>query len=442
MITRWKKEAWTPIQREYRDSKARFVVCAAGRRSGKTELSKRKLVKSLRTPLTHPEWGYTDHRYGYLAPTREQGKRIAWDDLLALCRGIIAPDGVRLSELRIKTIFGSELWILGMDKPSRFEGLGWDGVVCDEFADFPESAFFRSVYPALTDRKGWAWLIGVPKISGKSSEVFRELFYNAKKTDKEWSDWASFTWHSSEVLPEDEIHRAREFLPPKVFAEQFEASWETAGGVIYDEFSIEKDGNIRECKYNPDLPITVASDFNISPMAWLLCHHYEDERRIEVFGEIFLRDVNTRNTLDYLWGLHKDHKAGWIFYGDATCRHRKTSASQSDYDLIRTDTRYSMHSPAVTRYENMNPTPPDRFCSVNGMLHNAYGERRLHVDPKCKKLIKDFRNCTYVQGKRSRIEVQTPTTSHLTSALGYMIHYEYPIWKIYEKPVERGRFLL
>ena len=54
---------------------ARFVGVPAGRRSGKTEIAKRRLVLALSQPKP-----WHDPRYFYGAPTRDQAKRIAWQD--------------------------------------------------------------------------------------------------------------------------------------------------------------------------------------------------------------------------------------------------------------------------------------------------------------------------------------------------------------------------
>jgi hypothetical protein len=54
----------------------RFSVVPAGRRSGKTELAKRKLVASM-----HVKKAWADPRYFASAPTRDQAKRIFWRDL-------------------------------------------------------------------------------------------------------------------------------------------------------------------------------------------------------------------------------------------------------------------------------------------------------------------------------------------------------------------------
>lgn len=80
MLTpRWTPLRYHPVQQAYWASPHRFNTVPAGRRSGKTELAKRKLVKRalIGTDFDPP-------RFFAGVPTREQAKRIFWDDLKAL----------------------------------------------------------------------------------------------------------------------------------------------------------------------------------------------------------------------------------------------------------------------------------------------------------------------------------------------------------------------
>src|SRR3972149_6468791 len=113
----------------------RFAVVTAGRRSGKTELAKRRLVMALPEKKHWP-----DARYFAAAPTRDQAKRIFWNDL----KGLVPRRWVRRvydGDLCIVPPFGSELWVVGLDKPQRIEGTPWDGGVLDEYANMRSNAW-------------------------------------------------------------------------------------------------------------------------------------------------------------------------------------------------------------------------------------------------------------------------------------------------------------
>ena len=278
-------------------NKVRFVAVPAGRRSGKTELAKRRLVLCLFMPKPWP-----DPRYFYAGPTYRQAKRVAWDDLIALTPSEWI-ERIRQTDLCIRTVWGSELWVLGLDQPARIEGVGWDGGVLDESCDLRQGVFGRSIRPALSDRGGWLWQIGVPKRAGPGAAEYREFCWRCARG--EYPDGANFAWPSRDILPAAEIEHARETLDPRDFREQYEACWETAGGQIFHGFSREY--NVRPCPYERNLPLVVGSDFNVDPLCWVIGHRYPN--RLEWFDEIWLRNANTQAGLDTLYHRYQHHEA-------------------------------------------------------------------------------------------------------------------------------------
>lgn len=361
-------------------------------------------------------WG--DPLYFYALPTREQAKRVAWRALKALVPQEWLKDEPNESELRIDTIFGSTLYVVGMDKPQRIEGNQWDGGVLDESCDQKPGSFSRSVVPALTHRRGWCWRIGVPKRFGPGAKDFRDFYEKAASGLDPQTE--AYSWHSEDVAPAEEIAWAKENLDPRDFAEQYEASWEDAQGLIFHSFS--RDLNVQPLiKYNKDLPILVGSDFNVDPMAWVLAQEYGDE--LHVFDEIWLRNTNTPATLDLLAHRYGGHQQGFMFYGDAAGRARKSSASRSDYQWIKADERFKN---ATIHYPKANPPVSDRVACTNALLRNAKNVRRLMISSKCVQLITDLSNRAFLEGSREPDD-RAHDTGHITDALGYLIHARFPI---------------
>ena len=102
--------------------------------------------------------------------------------------------------------------------------------------------------------------------------------------------------------------------------------------------------------------------------------------------------------------------------GDATGRARKTSATKSDYILIKQDKRFSGN----VRYPRANPSAKDRLASCNALFHHDH----LHIDPRCTNLILDLEF-------RSLDDTGHPDNAgdqgHITDALGYVVHMLYPV---------------
>lgn len=413
----WFPLKYHPIQAALWTSTARFVANPAGRGAGKSLLADRRLVRFL--PIQKP---WDDPIYFYGAPTVEQAKRLAWNKLLKLIPKEWLEREPNKSELSIKTVFGSTIYVVGLDKPQRIEGVQWDGCVIDESSDIKPGTFDLSVLPALMHRNGWCWRIGVPKRHGIGASEFRKFYEDcAAGTIPEG---AAYTWGSKEIVPESALALARAKMDPRDFDEQFNARFQNASGGIF--YAFEKEYNVRPCAYHPEMPIDVGSDFNVNPMAWVLSHNYGQppEHRMEVFDHLWLRDSNTPHALNVLKSRYPNHRGGWRFFGDATASSRKTNAAATDYLLIWNDADFKRMGRSV-HYPKANPARADRFAATNALIKTADGRRRLFVDPHCMDLIDDLM-CRAMK-ENSREPDDSGDVGHITDALGYIIHKLYPI---------------
>ncbi len=389
----------------------RFSVVAAGRGSGKTELARRRVVYYL--GVQKP---WSDPQYFYALPTYGQAKRVAWQPIKKLVPKEWVAD-ISESDMCITTVFGSKLWVVGLDKPQRIEGTQWDGGVEDECSDQPPKVFDLTIRPALSHRKGWCWMVGVPKRFGTGAPDFKAKF-DAGLAGAD-PDMRSYTWRSDSILSAEEIESVKRQLDEADYDEQYGASWVSIRGVVYHAFN---DANINpQVAYNPRLPIVVGQDFNVDPMSWCLSHVIDG--KVLVFDELSIKNTNTVETLNQLHDLYGDHQAGWVFIGDASARARKTSASTTDYIQIKADSRFENKR---MRYTTSNPAIHDRNAAVNAMLKNKAGERRIQIHPKCKVLIKDLRHLSYKAGTRE-INLANKDLGHMSDAFGYTIHGLFPV---------------
>lgn len=62
---------------------------------------------------------------------------------------------------------------------------------------------------------------------------------------------------------------------------------------------------------------------------------------------------------------------------------------------------------------------------VNGRLLSAAGEARLFVDPKCRELIRDLEEVTYIPDSNVIDKEKDPKRTHLSDALGYVMWQEF-----------------
>lgn len=150
-------------------------------------------------------------RYAYLAPYRNQAKRIAWEYLKHYAGAI---PGLRQNESELFVELpslhsgwaGARMYIVGADYPDALRGGYWDGVIIDEYAQIKPSLWGGVIRPALSDRKGWAVFIGTPK----GQNQFYEIYQLAQRK----ANWFSCLYRVDEtnVLSEEEIEDMKETM--------------------------------------------------------------------------------------------------------------------------------------------------------------------------------------------------------------------------------------
>jgi hypothetical protein len=372
-------------------------------------LAKRKLVESLFRRTWHGQPG----RFFAAAPTRDQAKRIWWQDLNDLLRPEWKSQ-ISASELKIKTGNGSELWVIGLDRPMRMEGVSWDGGVIDEYADCKPGTFDAHIRPALADRRGWLWLIGVPDMEGPAQVEYERLYdISAKREDPEW---AAFHWASADILPAEEVASAKRRMDPRLFEQEMMGRFILTGGRAFPDFSAEL--HVKEADYDPALPICWSLDFNINPMCSGLIQHKAG--KITVLDELVLPDTKTDIAVTAC--LDRAAGRGWDLtnvhvYGDATGNSRDSTSGLSDWIIVKNRLRHLSPKFNVPR---ANPAIKETINAINAKLKSADGTVSLTIHPRCQQLVTDFRNALWPSPKLLHDE-------HSIAWLRYFVHREYPI---------------
>ena len=425
-----------PTQEAYRRSRARFNVVPAGRRSGKTELAKRKLLVY---GLRGSEW--PDARYFAAAPTRDQAKAIYWNDLKAMFPRQLVADKSE-SDLFLRLVTGTELWVLGMDRPERAEGRPWDGGVLDEFANMKPGAFQENIRPALSDRKGWCDLIGVPEGRNHYYDIWK---YAISGVDP---DWAGFTWLSADILDESEIASARRQLDPLVFQQEYEASFVNFEGRAYYPFLEAL--HAQPLHYDLAATIGFCFDFNVDPGVAAVVQEQAMPGQYErgpggaldlaqpiigtgVIGEVHIdRNSNTPAVCRKLIELYGKHVGRVICYGDATGGARGSAqVAGSDWELIKKELRPVFGDRLFFRVSSANPPERSRVNAVNSRIKAGDGTIRLMVDPaRAPHVVKDLEGVRLLKGGSGEIDKRaTPMLTHISDALGYYVEKEFPVVK-------------
>ena len=433
---------WTPLkfhetQNRFFHSNRRFQVIPSGRRSGKTEIAKRKLIIAAITFSAFP-----DGRFVAAAPTHSQAKDIFWDDLKAM-----VPDwalrGNRFNSIAesTRTIFlwnGAKIQVIGLDKPERAEGTPIDGIILDEYGNMKESVWKEHIRPALSTpgRPGWAIFIGVPE--GRNHYYY--LYLSAHKKDKK--DWAAFHWKTAEINPE-EAEAAKEDMDLLTWQQEYEGSFVTFEGRCYYTFdrknNMTPDGE--RLIYQPGKDLIIMMDFNRKPgvaaiaqeqepPAWMQKRNGNKNIITAGIGEVYIE--NNSNTevvarrLAAEWGFHKGNV---LLHGDASGGAKTSQGIRgSDWDIVTAELKPIFGDRLKQRYPKGNPSIRTRVNSVNTRFQNAKGFHGAVLDEKmCPMLIRDFEGvtCDDDGGPDKKSDKKTLLT-HISDGWGYYMNVKHP----------------
>lgn len=394
---------------------ARFKVVPAGRRSGKTERAKRYLAKQA---MRHP-----GELYFAAAPTRDQVKKIWWDDLKALTLSSAHPKRPSESELKIFMPNGTEIHLIGLDKPERIEGTPWTGGVIDEIADVKAHAWEAHILPALNtvsperpDYRAWCWLIGVPD----GLNHYYELYEYARTSGD--PEWAAYHWKSAEILPSDVIESAKRVMSRKQYLQEFEASFETATGRIYEDYGVE---NHTDSVIEPHEQLCWMHDQNFTPLSSAIGVKRGDD--LYLLDEIVLTSAISRQSALEFVERYKDHKNKHVLiYGDPAGRAGEKHGHASDYTEIE-DVLKANGWKYTRKVKRAAPAIKDRQNAVRARICTADGQRHLFVNPKTAKWCHKGLATVQLQQGSTFQEDQRNEYQHITTAIGYMVEATWPI---------------
>lgn len=382
----------------------RFKIVNAGRRFGKSFVSGAAILEQV---------SVSNSVIWYVAPTWDMAKKIMWDDWLPknVPKDWIAE--VNKMDKAYKFINGSILYVVTADNPEHLRGSSLNRVILDE-CGFMKDGVWEIVRPALADKKGDAILVSTPKGYNWFYKMYKEALEN--------DDWAAFQYTTVDGgnVDAEEIEAARKSMSPKMFAQEFLASFENLASRVYDMFDREQ--NTCELDENwgkGSTDVHVGIDFNVNPMTAVIAVKERDD--IYFFDEIVEPNSNTQILCNSI--RKKFPKADIFVYPDPTCRKRQTSAAvgETDYEILRRN-RFRVCCPKAP-YSSR-----DKFNAVNTAFLNANGERHAFIAKgRCKKLKEALEGYCYKDSGEDTDK--SSGLDHISDAAAYLLCYLKPIKK-------------
>lgn len=395
--------------------------------------------KILKAALEFPQT-----RYFLAAPTRMQAKDIFWNRLkedTAMLRFRSPME----TELFVILGNGSEIRVAGLDKPERLEGQtpSWSGCLITEFGNTKPGIWEEHIRPMLADQKGFAYIDGVPEAMNHYYDLAKKAaggilpesypIIGAYAENPDDHEWCWYNWFSSDALPKEEIDSMISGMDERTAQQELEGKFLSYEGLAYYAFSVD---NLKQIEYNTTRTmkyldentketVHIGMDFNVDPMTATFCHIRSDD--IFQFGEAYLNHSNTFDMRDHL--IERFPIEDVLIYPDSTGRAEESNATKSDIAILeKAGFRVKAHL--------ANPRVKDRIASMNSKIRAGDGKCHYFVDPKkCPKTINDLSRVNLTaDGRTDKTQEKTGLT-HITSALGYMMAYLFPVRSRFVKTV-------
>lgn len=362
--------------------------------------------------------------YFVAAPTYSQVKKIFWDDLKLFTLSSTHSKKPSESELKIYMPNGSEIHLLGLDKPARIEGVNWTGGGVDEIADVKAKAVAENIMPALDtenpSRPGklaWCWFLGVPDGLTHYYDMCSDA--DSGKTP----DSKVFHWKSAEILSPEVIAAAKARMSARQYKQEYEASFETASGRIYEDYS---KANHTKRTIQKHEQLLWMHDQNYTPLSSAI--GVRDKSELYLLDEIILTSAVSRQSALEFVDKFKDHdNKNVIVYGDPSGQNGEKHGQSSDYTEIASVLRDNGWAFQL-RIKPAHPAIKDRQNSVRAKIKTANDKISLFVNPSTAPWCdKGLATVQLKEGSTFQENQADNQYQHITTAIGYMIDYEWPI---------------
>ncbi len=385
----------TPAQSQIAKDQHRFRVLRCGRRFGKTFLMSEE-IKGV--AIAKPS------RIAYIANNYQQARDIAWELLKKELHSAILDTNEARLEIRTKTLKGGETLIIlrGWESVENLRGQAFDFLCIDEVAMMRNfwSSWHEVLRPTLTDRRGSALFASTPK----GFNHFYDLC-NLELTDKDFKSF-HFSSYDNSHIPVDELDKAKATLPPEVFAQEYQASFQKTSGLVYKEFSREKHlyeelPFSHEIKYQKLLGI----DFGYRNPAAVLDLRFDGEK-IYIESEWYKRERTDIQIAEYA----------------ALCKPKEVYPDPENQGAIEELRRKNLNVKEVVKGKD---SIKSGIQSVRELLIRG----DLMVNKRCVNTIAEFEMYSYEDDIPERNEKENPikANDHALDALRYVISSLLPL---------------
>ena len=392
---------------------ARFKVVCAGRRWGKSVLSRLMIMK----------WALNDPGlYWIVTPTYTQGQKIHFmqgfiPEISAFAKVDKDFKKVKFNRgtLSLTLPNGSVIQVMSAENPDRLVGVKLKGLVIDEIAKLRNWDWLwkEALRPTLTDYEAPAIFISTPK----GYNHFWNLFQIGK--DPEFNLWRSWKFNSYQNphIPSGEIDLAKTDMTEDLFQQEYMAEFKRYTGLV---FNFDRLTHVKELPdFKPVFHIRGLDKGFRNPSA--MCHIGVDENDTWYQTNEIYEPGLTNPPLTRLI----EQVAGGMKYELSTMDSAQAGDVKDLQDLGQDFLPVKKESgEANISYVRWKI---QKFAERLKIKEN--GKPGFYVHPSCKNTIHEFEHYSYPEKKEDEIEKEVPIKKddHMCDALmdlnGMYLHY-------------------
>jgi hypothetical protein len=311
----WRSINYEPnkAQRHIHAAPQRFVVTAAGRRTGKSTSHGLELLPEIyKTYLQKDHLLEIDkHREFWIVGPQYSDSEKEFRALYNACKRLDMPfdkPGTyydsHAGDMQM-SLWGGRFKVIGQSAkyPDHLVGEGLSGVLMAEAAKMKKMIWEKYIRPTLADFRGWAKFGSTPEGRNWFYELWR-LGQNGD--DPEWTSFRFASWFNEKIFPmgkdDPEILSLVAGLSEEMASQEIEADFSQFVGQVFKDW--DEEWHVRPVEYNPRLPLYIATDYgwtnpnvalfiqvDVFDRVYIIDEYYQSHRSPEEFA----RDLDEGN---------------------------------------------------------------------------------------------------------------------------------------------------
>lgn len=406
-----------PWQQFVKSDAHRFKVIVAGGRSGKTTLA----VDWLTTAVPTDDMKLGDSTSWYVAPTYTSAEDIAWTKLKENIKPLQEHGLVRRiyeGDMSVELYGGQWIQLKGGDNPDSLRGVKLRRLVLDEFAIMKPEIWDEVLSPRTSDYLAPVMFIGTPK----GFNHFHKLSLMELDPFKQ-RDWKTFRIKTSEAgtIAPDEIERAKRDMDPRVFRQEYEASFEAFGGQVFTDFDRNIHVPEKPFGFVPGMEYGTGMDFGWSSPSVVLFINVDAQENVYVFAEYARRET----PVPVIGAAIKQRVPGAIPSLIACDPAGAAKAEAIGLDAV-TELRNIFGFEAVRYRANYPGVIQDGLNVIRKWLRN----KKLKISKACPGLIQAMEMYRYPDpnhGISSELPLKDGVSDHYVDPLRYWFNLRFPL---------------